>query len=56
VPKGFDQYEISDYQSDYYQKSGLYRIRGGKSLLDTKGNKMAETAFEVCSITSTLLL
>ncbi|TDE28703.1 MULTISPECIES: arginase [Flavobacterium] len=59
VPKGFDQYEIIAIINQIIQTKKVVCIEFVEvnPLLDTKGNKMAETAFEVLeAITSTLLL
>ncbi|TDE41936.1 arginase [Flavobacterium rhamnosiphilum] len=59
VPKGFDQYEIIAIINQIIQTKKVVCIEFVEvnPLLDTKGNKMAETAFEVLeAITSTLIL
>ena len=59
VPKGFDQYEIIAIINQIIQTKKVVCIEFVEvnPLLDTKGNKMAETAFEVLeAITSTLVL
>lgn len=57
VPRGFDQYEIIDIINGFINSSKIICIEFVEinPLLDTKGNKMAETAFEVLdAITKTL--
>jgi arginase len=59
VSKGFDQYEIIAIISQIIESKKVIGIEFVEinPLLDTKGNKMAETAFEVLeAITSTLVL
>lgn len=59
VPKGFDQYEIIAIINQIIETKKVVCIEFVEinPLLDTKGNKMAETAFEVLeAITSTLIL
>lgn len=59
VPKGFDQYEIIAIINQIIQTKKVVCIEFVEvnPLLDTKGNKMAETAFEVLeAITTTLIL
>jgi arginase len=59
VPKGFDQYEIIAIINQIIESKKVVCIEFVEvnPLLDTKGNKMAETAFEVLeAITSTLIL
>lgn len=59
VPKGFDPYEIIAIINKIIQTKKVVCIEVVEvnPLLDTKGNKMAETAFEVLeAITSTLVL
>jgi arginase len=59
VPKGFDQYEIIAIINQIIQTKKVVCIEFVEvnPLLDTKGNKMAETAFEVLeAITSELIL
>jgi arginase len=59
VPKGFDQYEIIAIINQIIQTKKVVCIEFVEvnPLLDTKGNKMAETAFEVLeAITTTLVL
>ena len=59
VPKGFDQYEIIAIINQIIETKKVICIEFVEinPLLDTKGNKMAETAFEVLeAITSTLIL
>ena len=59
VPKGFDQYEIIAIINQIIQTKKVVCIEFVEinPLLDTKGNKMAETAFEVLeAITSQLIL
>ena len=59
VPKGFDQYEIIAIINQIIQTKKVVCIEFVEinPLLDTKGNKMAETAFEVLeAITVELLL
>ncbi len=58
VPRGFDQYEIMAIINRIInsQKVVCLEIAEVNPLLDTKGNKMAETAFEVLeNVTATLL-
>lgn len=49
VPKGFDQYEAIDIINQLVDSTKVccFEIVEVNPLLDTKGNKMAETAFEV---------
>ncbi|WP_264564862.1 arginase [Flavobacterium sp. N3904] len=59
VSRGFDQYEIIDIINQIIQSKKVVCIEVVEvnPLLDTKGNKMAETAFEVLeAITATLIL
>jgi len=59
VPKGFDQYEIIEIINQIIKSKKVVCIEFVEvnPLLDTKGNKMAETAFQVLeAITSTLIL
>ena len=59
VAKGFDQYEIIAIIDQFIKTKKVVCIEVVEvnPLLDTKGNKMAETAFEVLeAITSTLVL
>ena len=59
VPKGFDQYEVIAIINQIIQTKKVVCIEFVEvnPLLDTKGNKMAETAFEVLeAITLTLVL
>lgn len=59
VPKGFDQYEIIAIINQIIKSKKVVCIEVVEvnPLLDTKGNKMAETAFEVLEqITSTIVL
>lgn len=59
VPKGFDQYEVIAIINQIIESKKVVCIEVVEvnPLLDTKGNKMAETAFEVLeAITSTLIL
>lgn len=59
VPKGFDQYEIIAIINQIIQTKKVVCIEFVEvnPLLDTKGNKMAETAFEVLeAITSELVI
>jgi len=59
VSRGFDQYEIIDIINQIVQsgKVGCIELVEVNPLLDTKGNKMAETAFQVLeAITETLVL
>lgn len=59
VPKGFDQYEIIAIINQIIQTKKVVCIEFVEvnPLLDTKGNKMAETAFEVLeAITSELII
>lgn len=59
VPRGFDQYEIIAIINQIIKSKKVVCIEFVEvnPLLDTKGNKMAETAFEVLdAITSTLIL
>lgn len=59
VPRGFDQYEIIDIINQIIQSKKVVCIEVVEvnPLLDTKGNKMAETAFQVLeAITATLVL
>ena len=59
VSRGFDQYEIIDIINQIIQSKKVVCIEFVEvnPLLDTKGNKMAETAFQVLeAITATLVL
>jgi arginase len=59
VPRGFDQYEIIAIINRIIASNKVVCIEFVEinPLLDTKGNKMAETAFEILEqITSTLIL
>jgi arginase len=59
VPKGFDQYEIIAIINQIIQTQKVVCIEFVEinPLLDTKGNKMAETAFEVLeAITAELII
>jgi len=59
VSRGFDQYEIIDIINQIIQSKKVVCIEVVEvnPLLDTKGNKMAETAFQVLeAITATLVL
>lgn len=59
VPKGFDQYEVIDIINQIIKsrKVVCFEVVEVNPLLDTKGNKMAETAFQVLEqITSTVIL
>jgi arginase len=59
VPKGFDQYEVIAIidQIIKTKKVVCIEVVEVNPLLDTKGNKMAETAFQVLeAVTSTLVL
>ena len=59
VPKGFDQHEIIAIINQIIQTKKVVCIEFVEinPLLDTKGNKMAETAFEVLeTITLELVL
>ena len=59
VPKGFDQYEVIDIINQIIKsrKVVCFEVVEVNPLLDTKGNKMAETAFQVLEqITSTIIL
>jgi arginase len=59
VPRGFDQYEIIDIINQIIKSKKVVCVEFVEvnPLLDTKGNKMAETAFQVLeAITSTLIL
>ncbi|HEY4619120.1 MAG TPA: arginase [Flavobacterium sp.] len=59
VPKGFDQDEVIDIINQIIKsrKVVCFEVVEVNPLLDTKGNKMAETAFEVLEqITSTIIL
>lgn len=59
VSRGFDQYEIIDIINQIIQSKKVVCIEVVEvnPLLDTKGNKMAETAFQVLeAITATLIL
>jgi arginase len=59
VPRGFDQYEIIAIIDQIIETKKVVCIEFVEvnPLLDNKGNKMAETAFEVLEhITSTVLL
>jgi arginase len=57
VPKGFDQHEVIAIINQIIKSRKVicFEVVEVNPLLDTKGNKMAETAFEVLEqITSTL--
>ncbi len=57
VPKGFDQYEIIEIINSFINTKRVAAVEFVEvnPLLDFKGNKMAETAFEVLdAVTSTL--
>jgi arginase len=59
VSRGFDQYEIIDMINQIIESKKVVCVElvEVNPLLDTKGNKMAETAFEVLeAITATLVL
>lgn len=59
VPKGFDQYEVIRIINQIIESKKVvcFEVVEVNPLLDTKGNKMAETAFEVLeALTSTLIL
>ena len=59
VPKGFDQYEIIEIINQIIKSRKVVCIEVVEvnPLLDTKGNKMAETAFEVLEqITTNIIL
>ena len=59
VPKGFDQHEVIAIINQIIKSRKVicFEVVEVNPLLDTKGNKMAETAFEVLEqITSTLIL
>jgi arginase len=59
VPKGFDQYEVIAIINQIIKSRKVicFEVVEVNPLLDTKGNKMAETAFEVLEqITSTVIL
>jgi arginase len=59
VPKGFDQYEVIAIINQIIESKKVVclEVVEVNPLLDTKGNKMAETAFEVLeAVTSTLIL
>ena len=59
VPRGFDQYEVIAIIDQIIETNKVVCIEFVEinPLLDTKGNKMAETAFEVLEhITSTVIL
>ena len=59
VPKGFDQYEVIRIINQIIESKKVVclEVVEVNPLLDTKGNKMAETAFEVLeAVTSTLIL
>ncbi|MFV5685456.1 arginase [Flavobacterium sp. GB2R13] len=59
VPKGFDQYEVIAIINQIIESKKVVCLEFVEinPLLDTKGNKMAETAFEVLeAVTSTLIL
>jgi arginase len=59
VPRGFDQYEIIAIMDQIIETNKVVCIEFVEinPLLDNKGNKMAETAFEVLEhITSTIIL
>ncbi|HEU4791246.1 MAG TPA: arginase, partial [Flavobacterium sp.] len=59
VSRGFDQYEIIDIINQIIESKKVVCIEVVEvnPLLDTKGNKMAETAFQVLeAITATLIL
>jgi arginase len=57
VPKGFDQYEIIDLIKGFIssQKVVCLEFVEINPLLDRKGNKMAETAFEVLDAVTAIL-
>jgi hypothetical protein len=57
LPKGFDQHEVIAIINQIIKSRKVicFEVVEVNPLLDTKGNKMAETAFEVLEqITSTL--
>jgi arginase len=59
VAKGFDQYEVIEIINQIIKsrKVVCFEVVEVNPLLDTKGNKMAETAFQVLEqITSTIIL
>jgi arginase len=59
VSRGFDQYEIIDIINQIIRSKKVvcFEVVEVNPLLDTKGNKMAETAFQVLeAITATLVL
>jgi arginase len=59
LPKCFDQYEVIDIinQIIKFRKVVCFEAVEVNPLLDAKGNKMAETAFQVLDqITSTIIL
>ena len=58
VPRGFDQFEVMDIikQVIHSEKVVCLEIAEVNPLLDTKGNKMAETAFEVLEVVTEALL
>jgi arginase len=59
VPKGFDQLEVIAIINQIIKSKKVicFELVEVNPLLDTKGNKMAETAFEVLEqITSTIIL
>jgi arginase len=59
VSKGFDQYEVIDIINQIIKSKKVvcFEVVEVNPLLDTKGNKMAETAFQVLEqITSTIIL
>jgi arginase len=59
VPKGFDQQEVIAIINQIIKsrKVVCLEVVEVNPLLDTKGNKMAETAFEVLEhVTSTIVL
>jgi arginase len=59
VPKGFDQHEVIAIINQIIKSKKVicFEVVEVNPLLDTKGNKMAETAFEVLEqITSTVIL
>jgi arginase len=59
VPKGFDQHEVIAIINQIIKSRKVicFEVVEVNPLLDTKGNKMAETAFEVLEqITSTVIL
>lgn len=59
VPKGFDQYEVIAIINQVLMSKKVICVEIAEinPLVDTKGNKMAETAFEILEqITSTMIL